>query len=576
MVEPDQQDIGQYSQENKRHIDEDPAEHRFMNRWEIFRADKFPRRVIHDPAHHAATKPVDCQDKIRDGQSVSYLHEALLSGTTLKIICLGAISRLRRHRIFDGRHQCGFRKFCFPAAAFLEAGAHGAQHRGSLGAFLAALLDDEWRAALGARLGDGLVGGGEVALGIAVAAVEDAAAALLGHALDQFPGAALRAGDAQGLRADVSALGVAGAADELSIAPVLFDKLRATVRTLLIERLVGLAGLARSVDQPARGLTFRVTGAGQERPEAAALDGHFFAAVVAILDGAFALAFLTAKLRRKVFDVIAFRITGAAQKEAVAADALEQLALAAFFAFLSRGDAGLVRLHLALGLVEVFLEAVPEILDRAPPGQLALFDFVEFFFEARGEAHVEDVFKTFYQQIADFFAEHRGSEAALVFADVLALDDGGNNRRVGGRPANALFLELFDQRGFGVARRRLGEVLLRAHALEPQRLALGDPREGAAFGLGILVFFFFLVLTARRVNYLRLDVIHGEVAVELEHRAGGAESVVAGGDINRGLVEDRREHLRSHKPLPDELVELEHVRLEILADVFGRTRDIAW
>src|SRR5260370_19125161 len=123
-----------------------------------------------------------------------------------------------------------------------------------------------------------------------------------------------------------------------------------------------------------------------------------------MIGSVFALEFLAAKPRRKVPDGIAFRITGAAEKEAVAADALEQLALAAFFAFLSRGDAGLVRLHLALGLVEVFLEAVPEILDRAPPGQLALFDFVEFFFEARGEAHIENVFKTFYQQIPYFFA----------------------------------------------------------------------------------------------------------------------------------------------------------------------------
>src|SRR5260370_866029 len=83
--------------------------------------------------------------------------------------------------------------------------ANAAQH----GAVRAALFHDKWRAARGARLGGGLVGSGEVALGITVAAVEDAAAGLLGHALGQFAGGAVRAGDAQGLRANVSALGVA-------------------------------------------------------------------------------------------------------------------------------------------------------------------------------------------------------------------------------------------------------------------------------------------------------------------------------------------------------------------------------
>ncbi len=67
MVKPDQEDIGQDSQENERDIDEHPTEHRFMNGWKIFRADKFPGRVIYDPAYHAAAKPVDCQDKICDG-----------------------------------------------------------------------------------------------------------------------------------------------------------------------------------------------------------------------------------------------------------------------------------------------------------------------------------------------------------------------------------------------------------------------------------------------------------------------------------------------------------------------------
>ena len=52
-----------------------------------------------------------------------------------------------------------------------------------------------------------------------------------------------------------------------------------------------------------------------------------------------------------------------------------------------------------------------------------------------------------------------------------------------------------------------------------------------------------------------------EEAVEFEDRAGGAEQVVhavlaLGGDVDGGLVEERRHHLAGHEAVPDEPVEL--------------------
>ncbi len=41
----------------------------------------------------------------------------------------------------------------------------------------------------------------------------------------------------------------------------------------------------------------------------------------------------------------------------------------------------------------------------------------------------------------------------------MAAQDGINNRRVGARPANPLLLQSPDEHGFGVAGRRLGEML---------------------------------------------------------------------------------------------------------------------
>src|SRR5690348_15227634 len=323
-----------------------------------------------------------------------------------------------------------------------------------------------------------------------------------------------------------------------------------------------------SSDLTARCFTIGIAGAGEKDAETATLDDHLATAVVAILGRILAFDFLTAGIGN-VADVITFRIARAAEEESVAADALEESALLAFRAFLVGGDAG---------LVEVFLEAIPEFLDGLAPGELAFLDFVKLVFEARGEADVEDVLETLDEQVADFFAEERGGELPLILVHVFALNDGGNNRGVSGRPADALFLEFLDERRFGVARRRLGEMLLGADFFEAQALAFGDARQAAAFRFGVVflrggsarggVGGFALVFVFAR------SLIGGEVAVEFLDGAAGAEKIVAGGDVDGGLVEDSGNHLRADEALPNHLVELEHVFVEIALDAIGRARDI--
>src|ERR1700741_4917703 len=106
-------------------------------------------------------------------------------------------------------HGCGFfwlgLRFrfgskLFPVAALFQASSHGAD----FGFF----LDDEWSAAFGARLGDGHVRRGEIAIGITRTAVEDArtAAATSAAATDEFAFVALGTFDAHGDRARVFAL----------------------------------------------------------------------------------------------------------------------------------------------------------------------------------------------------------------------------------------------------------------------------------------------------------------------------------------------------------------------------------
>src|SRR5204863_3631536 len=93
------------------------------------------------------------------------------AGSEIKALFLleASGSGLGRHRHRSFLRLClrlGFGDKLLPITTFFEASAYGAD--------LAALLDDERRAALRARFGDGHVGGGEIAIRVAGATVEHA------------------------------------------------------------------------------------------------------------------------------------------------------------------------------------------------------------------------------------------------------------------------------------------------------------------------------------------------------------------------------------------------------------------
>src|SRR6266853_3372234 len=143
----------------------------------------------------------------------------------------------------------------------------------------------------------------------------------------EFAFIAVRAFDAHGDRPSVLALRIAGATDKLAEAPALLDQVVAAERAFFFERLVGLMRNARSLHQPPRGFAIRVTGASHECAKAPALDGHFLAAVFAILGLAFTA--IVCQLRRHILDEIAIRIARAAQEKPVPADAFQEFAFAA-------------------------------------------------------------------------------------------------------------------------------------------------------------------------------------------------------------------------------------------------------
>ena len=101
---------------------------------------------------------------------------------------------------------------------------------------LGELVEQNGRAAVRARLGDGLVPGGEFAIRIPAAPVERLAA--LGAAHDEFPRAVLLgARDAERLPFDVFALGIIAARRELSVASVFDHEMVGALRALLLEQL---------------------------------------------------------------------------------------------------------------------------------------------------------------------------------------------------------------------------------------------------------------------------------------------------------------------------------------------------
>ena len=106
-------------------------------------------------------------------------------------------------------------------------------------------------------------------------------------------------------------------------------------------------------------------------------------------------------------------------------------------------------------------------------------------------------------------------------------------------------------------------MLVGTNFVQAQNLPFGDARQGIAFAVVVLLILFAIGDSGR-------NLVHAQVAIKFLNRAVGAERVIAGSNINGGLVENRRHHLRSHKALPDQLIQLEQIVVQIFAHVFRR------
>jgi hypothetical protein len=143
-----------------------------------------------------------------------------------------------------------------------------------------------------------------------------------------------------------------------------------------------------------------------------------------------------------------------------------------------------VPLEGVLGLLEGAFERTVELLEHLDLPELALGDVVELLLHVRGEVGVDDVREVLDQLVGHDVAHVFGSEPPILQPHVPAVLDRGDDRRVGGRPADPELLELLHERRLRVSRRGLGEVLLRQDLEHAEELLGGDHRQR---GLGVLV-----------------------------------------------------------------------------------------
>ncbi len=98
-------------------------------------------------------------------------------------------------------------------------------------------------------------------------------------------------------------------------------------------------------------------------------------------------------------------------------------------------------------------------LEQIFPRDLAIGDLVELLFEIGGEVIFDIALEEAFEKRGDKPALVLGQKRGLLFAHIAAVLQRREDLRVGRGAADAELFELLDQRGFAVARRRLGEVL---------------------------------------------------------------------------------------------------------------------
>src|SRR5581483_5141399 len=247
--------------------------------------------------------------------------------------------------------------------------------------------------------------------------------------LDEIARAAIRAGGRHhAIPAREFALGIAIAAEEeLAAAAAAFQDLAfLAIRT-------GDARFDRLRLQALDPVAIGVRRAAQEFTEARAAPDHRTAALVAALVGRHRRARflehdLTLFVATELRGVGAFRIIGAGEELAVAAPLDNHHAAALIALELGRQPLALDLGHLFLRFTEAFFEWPVKAFEGLGPVLATLLDAVELLFHRGRKAGLEDIRKRHHQQIAYHPPERSRPQAlAVVLFDVFTVQDTGHD-----------------------------------------------------------------------------------------------------------------------------------------------------
>ena len=215
-----------------------------------------------------------------------------------------------------------------------------------------------------------------------------------------------------------------------------------------------------------------------------------------------------------------------------------------------------------LGLADGLVEGAPKLPQHGLPVGSPAGDIVQLVFHVGGEVVLDVALEEAGQESGYQAAPVLGLEAALLKAHVFAVLKDGNDAGIGGRAADAQFLQPLDQARLAEARRRLGEMLFGRHLAGRHCLAFLDVGQDA------------VVVVGRGV--VPALSIQPQETVEHHHRASGPQyrRTVPGAHVHRHLVEDGAFHLAGHGALPNQLVEAELVIIQALGHIARPAGDI--
>ena len=318
-----------------------------------------------------------------------------------------------------------------------------------------------------------------------------------------------------------------------------------------------------------RGVAVRALGFERLIPGHELAGGVFIAAVVHIAARGFLLDHLCAAHRAGRAGVLGDRLGVGALRETRAGEELAEPAglddhvAAALFADHVRDlvlDLDALALKIDLRLLECCLKPVIEVVQQLDIVQLARLDLVELLLHVGGELIVRDRLELVDQQAGHALTERRRAQRLVLLGHIVAVQNGRDGRRIGGRAADAALLHRADERGFGVARGRLGEVLRRVELLDRERVALVKARQRLARLALLLV--------------VRALLVDRGKAREGHRMAGGAEHLSLAHNVRRNRIQNRVRHLARDKARPDQLIQLILVRREILTDLIRQQLNV--